>query len=983
MAIRDEYSWHGLKVGGFAAALVVAAAAAQSAETPADASDQELTEVVITGSSIRGAAPVGANLITVGRDEIESSGAQTVQQLMKGVTAVTGFGTAAQGSQGSADGSGTFAPTIHGLGASASNGTLVLVDGHRLPLTGINHTLADPNNIAPLAIERVEVLPEGASSTYGSDAVAGVINFITRRDFQGIEGSAQTAFAKDYHTYSAGLLWGTKFETTSVLVGYNYQFRSNLLNGDRALTRADHTAQGGGNFANNNCSPATATVVATGSIAAGNYAYPYNGSAFTNSTCDYTGLADLLPEDQRHNLLVKLTHDVGDNLRLTGDFVWSKQNNTANITRGSVSGVRTWGAGNTVAGPGQINPFFAGPTGINTETVSWQADDLFGPGATNKAGADTLFATLGAEYKIRGDWLLTLGSTIGKDDSRLRRDGALCSSCALLALNGTTQTGGSQTTPSVAGTTTAVLQSLTTANALDVWSPAATNRTSAAVRAQLLDSVQLQQAHQTLKDFTAKVDGTLVAIPGGNLRAAFGAEYLKYTMAEEQTRERGTGPASSNSISFYRDFDRDVKSVFGELLIPVFGAGNGIAGLRRLDVDLSARYDKYSDFGSTSNPKFAMSWGVTEGLTVRGNVGRSFTAPALTSRGDVNGITAESSFNTQNSGSATNGTVTVPSTFPGIAQLQALNLPGCTAGSSTCLLGNSSVTGLQIAGGNKDLQPEIGKTYSVGLDFAPTAVPGLRMSATYWSAKYQGAITAPQAGFVISSPTLGAQALTIYPTGATAAQIAAATAGLQQTQALPTNVYFIVSFQQRNAFDLDATGVDADVRYAFDTNAGNFNAGLSLSRKLKMDQKFGSDGVPFSILNTVGINTTFPSIKTAGNLDLGWKRGPWNTDLTVHYTGSYLNWGNTSGTGNAAWNVVRLNGLYPVGGGQPIPSYTTVDMHIGYQFTEGNVKGLTVALEGSNILDKDPPFFNVAAGYDSFGANPIGRLLTLGVTKKW
>jgi len=79
------------------------------------------------------------------------------------------------------DNSGTFAPSIHGLGASSSNGTLVLIDGHRLPLTGINHTLADPSIIAPLTIERVEVLPDGASSTYGSDAVAGVINFITRR----------------------------------------------------------------------------------------------------------------------------------------------------------------------------------------------------------------------------------------------------------------------------------------------------------------------------------------------------------------------------------------------------------------------------------------------------------------------------------------------------------------------------------------------------------------------------------------------------------------------------------------------------------------------------------------------------------------------------------------------------------------------------------------------------------------------------------
>jgi iron complex outermembrane receptor protein len=454
-------------------------------------------------------------------------------------------------------------------------------------------------------------------------------------------------------------------------------------------------------------------------------------------------------------------------------------------------------------------------------------------------------------------------------------------------------------------------------------------------------------------------------------------------MAEEQLTPRGTGPSSSNSNSFFRDFERDVQSVYAELLIPVVGNGNGMMGLRKLDLDLSSRYDKYNDFGSTTNPKFSFGWGLTDGFTIRGNVGRSFTAPALTSRGDANGITAESSFNQQNSGNATTGTVTVPSTYPGITALQALNLPGCTTGSATCILGNNAVTGIQVAGGNKDLQPEKGKTYSFGFDFAPVALPGLRLSATYWSAKYEGAITAPQAGFVISSPTLGAQALTIYPTGATAAQIAAATAGLQQTTALPTNTYFIVSFQQRNAFNLDAAGVDFDVHYAFTTGLGDFNVGASVSRKLKMDQQFGSDGVAFSVLNTVGINTTFPSNKMSGNASIGWKRGGWNTSVDVNYTGSYLNWNNNASVGSQ-WAVIRQNGLYPIGGGQPIGANTTVDFHAGYDFKgAGMTRDLTVTLDGSNIFDKEPPFFNASAGYDTFNASPIGRLLTLGVNKKW
>src|ERR1041384_7679314 len=161
----------GRVICGSTIGLIALATGARAAdEPPAPAADDKLQEVVVTGTSIRGAAPVGSNLITVGRDEIEASGAQTLQQVLRSVPAVTGFGNSAQGGFQSFDGAGTFAPTIHGLGASASNGTLVLVDGHRLPLSGINHTLADPNVIAPLAIERVEVLPDGASSVYGSDA---------------------------------------------------------------------------------------------------------------------------------------------------------------------------------------------------------------------------------------------------------------------------------------------------------------------------------------------------------------------------------------------------------------------------------------------------------------------------------------------------------------------------------------------------------------------------------------------------------------------------------------------------------------------------------------------------------------------------------------------------------------------------------------------------------------------------------------------
>src|SRR6185436_9376773 len=378
----------------------------------------------------------------------------------------------------------------------------------------------------------------------------------------------------------------------------------------------------------------------------------------------------------------------------------------------------------------------------------------------------------------------------------------------------------------------------------------------------------LQIANQALRDFNLKFDGSLFTLPGGEVRAAVGGEYIKYRMREEVTRERGTGPASINSFTTFLNLGRNVKSGFVAVLVSVVGEGNALPGIHSFDLNLSGRYDDYSDFGNTTNPKYAFTWGITESLHVRGNYAKSFTAPALTSRGNENGVTAESSFGglTGATASGVNANLSIPNTYPG-----AVGLPGCTAATPTCLINTSSVQGLFLAGGNKDLTAQKGKTWSVGLDFTPRAVSGLRMSATFWNAKYLGAITAPQAAFAIGSPTLNSL-LQLFPTGATPAQIAAATGGLPQTSPLPTTVYFIYSFQQRNAFNLDANGVDADIAYRFDTGVGNFNLGLSASRKLKMDQSFGNGGDTFSVLNTIGINTTFPSTKMQGRATLGWNR---------------------------------------------------------------------------------------------------------------
>jgi len=169
-----------LMLGGSSVALLAAAAldsAAAWAQAPANADGASIEQVVVTGTSIRGVAPVGSNLIVMGPTDIAAAGAQTVQDMLANVPALMNMGSSGQEqTSGSA-----FQPIIHSLGAQASTSTLTLVDGHRIPLGGTTHANADPNMIPANIVERVEVLADGSSSIYGSDAVAGLVNFITQK----------------------------------------------------------------------------------------------------------------------------------------------------------------------------------------------------------------------------------------------------------------------------------------------------------------------------------------------------------------------------------------------------------------------------------------------------------------------------------------------------------------------------------------------------------------------------------------------------------------------------------------------------------------------------------------------------------------------------------------------------------------------------------------------------------------------------------
>jgi iron complex outermembrane recepter protein len=933
----------------------------QPAATPpvtAAAQDDELMEITVTGTSIRGVAPIGSNVISVGSADIAATGAITVQQALANVPALTGLGNVGQGQTNNS----YYQPTIHSLGASASNSTLILIDGHRPTTGGTNHSTADPNIIPLNMLDHVEVLADGASSVYGSDAVAGVINFITRKNFDGVELSGGGGFIQGATQENAGLLAGKTWDTGSSVFAYTYTRQGALNDVDRAYTNANHLGQGGTNFGNFNCGTATLQPGGTGPIYVAGSALPIANTA-ANSPCSQWADGALVQQEIRNNIMVKSEQRFGDALTLRAEALYGQRRDQGLYSAGTVTATAY------ATGP-QANPFYEAPAGYTgpatSETVRWDANSLLGP-ATAYNGSDSAYGDFTANYKVGDNFQVDVLALVGRDDSfSYNTAGSLNGSSATLALNGSTNSAGNTAIPSIAGSNIIVTNlPLTPGNALDVWNGAG-NRTSAATIAALLDNGNLTRLVSQVQQFRISTNGKLFDLPAGAVRIAIGAEDLRTQLAEQVDRSNNSGPASTGSQYLTYNFSRAVNSAYGELDLPLIGADMNIPLVHKLDFDVSGRFDDYSDFGSTTNPKFGVDWVVTEGVKLRGSVSRSFVAPPLDVLGDQYGAFATAGWN------AVTNSINVPvARYP---VLPTLGIPGCTAASTNCNI--SSLQGIQVTGGNHNMTAQHGRGWTVGADFNPTFLPNLSASITLWDTEFTGAVTGPAIQNAVNVGSMN-QLLTFYPGGATPAQIAAATVGIPQRTTAPTQTDYIFSSLNSNWLNLYVRGIDAAINYTFPTSVvGTFKAGASATEFLKFNQSYGN-GAQFSVLNTSGSNTSFPSVETQGRANFDWVRGPITADLFFNYTGSYRNW-----SGNSVQPIIRDASGNPIGGGDGVKANSTFDAHIGYDFSIAHLGNETISLSVKNLFNRAPPFFNSIPGYDTYVASPLGRQIMLGFTAK-
>ena len=960
--MRNSLKLHlGTSFVALLAAATITAANAQEAN-PAES----VEAVTVTGTSFRGVAPVGGNLVSVDRNVIEKTAAQNAQQMLKTVPAITGLGMSGVTQNA---GNSYYAPTIHSLGASASNSTLVLIDGHRIPLGHISLALPDPSMVPSIAIERVEVLAEGASSVYGSDAVAGVVNFVTRKSYSGVMGTAQIGTGDNFGTLSGGLLAGTNWQGGSLMAALGYS-HSGVLRYDyssRPYLNPNKTPYGGTNFQSFNCSPAAIQPAGVSAI----YPSPTSTSTIANTTanspCDSQQYGAVYGSETRYNMMFRASQDIGDRITLSGDFIYSARQTVTPNARGTIqSTVFRTGA--------QANPFYVNPPGVtpgttagDTQTIRWDANQLLGPGAYTKNTAPVWTATLNAEYRITDSWRINALFLEGQDRTAQVSVGSLCQSCATLALNGTTNTSGSLTTVVPGTTLTPTQLPLTAANALDVWNPVGSNRTSAAVLKALTDSRSSISQVSNLEQARIGADGTLFQLPAGDVRLAFGGETLSYALNTDVVNPLNSGPASLGSSYRYFPLTRHVESGYFEVLLPVISPQMNSL-VYKMDFSASGRYDRYSDFGGTFNPKFAADVEFVDGVKLRANWSKSFVAPSMRALGDpLYGTYSNSTARSINTVAA----VSV-ARFPTVA-----NIPGIACSGGSCTVGNT-IQGIVVDTGNPNLSPQKGQTWSVGMDVSPHLLEGFSASITLFNNLLRGGITSPCApGCILNNGALNSQ-FTVYPNGATAAEIAAKVNNVPVVSVLPQTTYYIYRRAQTNALDIDVTGLDMSANYTFDTDIGHFTFGGSMTQFLRFMQSYGG-GAKYSIINSVGINSTFPSIARQARLNAGWDDGDYSLEVYMNNVGGYKNWG--SGTVNPL--ILDTNGNVS-GGGDYVKSWTTFDLHAAWDFSHGGIMGESqVYIDVNNVFNQSPPFFNNSNGYDPFGSNPLGRVISLGIRARF
>jgi iron complex outermembrane receptor protein len=657
------------------------------AQDESDESVEEQGKITVTGSRIKRSDVEGALPITViTREQIELSGESNAADYIRNLT-FNSSGSFRPQSGSSAQGEATV--SLRGLGSAR---TLVLIDNRRLPKSPSTGSSQNLSTLPMGAIERIEVLSDGASAVYGSDAIGGVINIITRADYQGAElmlGGAETSIPFNGGEREEGsMVFGASADRSSLLAGVSWNDREIVFARDFPWNIPGASVYGNSfttitdgfdnfdwtSFANG----AGCDFPGTGFFTTPNT----NSLNGTRCAYDFTLVSANEASTENKAFYAKATHEINPNWELWANTTFSQAESFGRYAPVPDSSFfSTPLSANSPNNPTNPNsPLYDPSLGLDPQAVNWwHRFDALGnrDGTVTSQQLDFLIGTTGQIGRAEVEF--GLRHTDNRDDT-VGKNYLLRSAAVNLIESG----------------------------AYDLANPYnAPDNVLNAMRITIFRESKYDQ-----DELFGSVAFDLFDLTGGPASMYVGAEYRteKYSDQYDPQSEAGqVGGSSGNSAAG----DRDVTSVFFEALFPV---------LDNLELNLAGRHDDYSDFGSNFSPKLSVRWQPLDNLTVRGSYGQGFRAPTLPV------LTAKPSF------SATS--VRDPQSC--VNQGQA----------PTCSLQIND-----IIQANPNLQPEDSDQFSLGVAYEP--VDWFNFTVDYWNIEISNRIRSFTAQFIINAEING------------------------------------------------------------------------------------------------------------------------------------------------------------------------------------------------------------------------------------
>jgi len=889
------------------AVLATVSATAQAQDSSAPTDQQPLQEVVVTGSMIKRPAAETAEAVTVLKsDDLKSQGITNVEEALNTLTGNTpGINIAS--SVGTFSGGGSYA-NMRDLG---SGRTLILLDGQRLANNANTGNAVDLSGIPFSAIGSVEVLREGASALYGSDAIAGVINFITKKNYQGAEVEANFDRPQD-NGGGAGQADFTVGHGDLANDGYNvmitgsYQKQQELR-----ATQRDFTASGfnpgGGYFSTNNPGTWPGSFIDSNN---NNYQSGYPACVgnplltryFGNCGYRYSAATDLLPKSDEASGMVAFTKTLPANNQIQLQYFYTQSETTG------YSGPMFYEFALDPASPyyptaGQLT------CGGGAAACGGAAPDLAGGGTAVWTDPDN--SRYSGNINVEQRVLLTFSGTNGGWDYTT-------------ALNWSKNTNDNR---NVGGyPNEAVLASGPGGTLSDLINPFGPQ--SAAGQA-LINSSYVNGVYALGEDTRWGVTGHANHELGDAFNAgtpatfAIGLEVNGERFTYATTPYNDLVSAATGLTDSAVEGSRQIQAAYVELDVPL---------TKQIDLDISDREDRYSDFGTTNNGKVTIRYQPTDFLTFRGAASTGFRAPTLFNL-----------YNPPSLAAATSGTM-----GQGNPDCGAVPVAPFTA--ATC-----NTQGIGLFGGDRNLTPETSQNFDLGVVISPIRDMGITID--YYRILIKNTISVTPAEAIYGDPSAFANLIVTNAAGGLTPTIAEATDCNPYTSA--TCGY--VKQLEANTGRVTTDGIDLSVQYQQHTPFGTFHEDLegTATTQYLLQQYTGG---PFQ--NIVGYYNEIPA-----GLNVAYR---WEHNLRVDWTSPGGVYG--GGLGNRFYSSYIDE--YPDGAGnqRTVGSYSLVD---GYASVKPIPK-LTVLVGIKNLLNRDPPFTNAlqnnfAGGYNALTADPLGR----------